>query len=70
MFGRRKVLFLKKLQKSFVFLQKNAKHAGGKGKIPLQFACVWRDSMGFQAWISPVGPLFQDIASHDPGSVD
>jgi hypothetical protein len=40
MFGRRKVLFLKILQKSFVFLQKTASKAGSMGKIPLHFTCV------------------------------
>jgi len=37
MAGRRKVLFVKILQKSFVFLQKTGNHTGGEGDIPLQF---------------------------------
>jgi len=40
MFGRRKVLFVKILQKSFVFLQKTGNDTDGEGEIPLQSTCI------------------------------
>jgi len=64
-----KVLFVKILQKSFVFLQKNPQlRKQQKGNIFAIHRPLERFH-GLSTWISQGGSSFQDIASPDPNGV-
>jgi len=70
MFGRRKVLFLKILQKSFVFLQKTANQTNGRGKFLYNSPVFGEFLRVLRYGLAELEPLFQDVASHDPGGVE